>query len=187
MSIQDDCMQELGESIDSTVQSLKVGLAKLRTGRANISVLDDVKVDYYGTPTPLSQCAQLAAPEPRLLTIKPWEKNLVGAIEKAILTCQLGITPQNDGEMIRLPIPQLTEERRKDLVKQARQRGEECKISVRSHRRSINDMLKDAEKEKEISQDDLKRGLDQVQTLTNDAVSKVDEILSAKEAEILEI
>jgi ribosome recycling factor len=103
------------------------------------------------------------------------------------MNAQLGINPQNDGEMIRLPIPQLTEERRKDLVKQARQRGEECKIAVRNHRRTINDMLKDAEKEKEISQDDLKRALDQVQTLTNDAVSRVDEVLSAKEAEIMEI
>ena len=187
MSLEEECMQELGESIDSSVQSLKSGLVKLRTGRANISILDDVKVDYYGTPTPLSQCAQLSAPEPRLLTIKPWEKGLVSAIEKAIMNAQLGINPQNDGEMIRLPIPQLTEERRKDLVKQARQRGEECKIAVRNHRRTINDMLKDAEKEKEISQDDLKRALDQVQTLTNDAVSRVDEVLSAKEAEIMEI
>ena len=187
MSIQEECMQELGDSIESSIQSLKSGLVKLRTGRANISILDDVKVDYYGTPTPLSQCAQLSAPEPRMLTIKPWEKGLVGAIEKAIMNAQLGINPQNDGEMIRLPIPQLTEERRKDLVKQARQRGEECKIAIRNHRRGINDMLKDAEKEKEISQDDLKRALDQVQSLTNDAVSKVDEVLAGKEAEILEI
>ena len=187
MGIQEDCLEELSMSIDDSITSLRGGLKKLRTGRANIAILDGITVDYYGVATPLSQCAQLSAPEPRLLTVKPWEKTMLSPIEKALMTSGLGITPQNDGEMIRMPIPQLTEERRKDLVKQAKARGEEAKIAIRNHRRTINDMLKDAEKEKEMSQDDLKRAIDKVQDMTNAGVAQVDEVLAQKESEILEI
>jgi ribosome recycling factor len=174
-------------SIEDSIVSLKGGLKKLRTGRANIAVLDGIVVEYYGANTPLSQCAQLSAPEPRLLTVKPWDKGMVGPIEKALMNSGLGITPQSDGEVIRLPIPQLTEERRKDLVKQAKGRGEEAKIAIRNHRRTINDMLKEAEKEKEMSQDDLKRAIEKVQEVTNAGVSQVDNVLAQKESEILEI
>ena len=187
MTVQQDVIDELKASIESSEGSLKHQLSKLRTGRANISILDDVRIDYYGTATPLSQCAQLAAPEPRLITVKPWEKSNLAAIEKAISKSDLGVTPQNDGEMIRLPIPQPTEERRRDLVKQARSRGEEAKIAVRGFRRDSNELLKGAEKDKDISQDDLKRSLDEVQAVIDQAVARVDKVLATKEAEIMEV
>ncbi|MEE2959412.1 MAG: ribosome recycling factor [Myxococcota bacterium] len=187
MTIEEECLDEFSLNIEETKESLVTSLKKLRTGRANVAILDGIRLDYYGSSTQLSQCAQLSAPEPRLLLIKPWEKTILGDIEKAIMTSELGLNPQNDGEVIRLPIPQLTEERRKDLVKQAKARGEEAKISIRNHRRSINDMLKDAEKEKEMSQDDLKRSIDKVQQATNTAVESIDQILKKKEEEILAI
>ena len=187
MTIVDEALEELNMGIDSAKGSMLNALAKLRTGRANVSILDDVRVDYYGVPTPLSQCAQLSAPEPRMLSVKPWEKTIIGAIEKAIIAAGLGLNPQNDGELIRIPLPALTEERRKDLVKQARARGEDAKIAVRNHRRATNDLLKEAEKEKELSQDDLKRALDQVQGVVDKAVSDIDSVLDSKESEILAV
>lgn len=187
MSMTDDVMTELGSSIEGSLKSLTSGLAKLRTGRANLALLDDVRVDYYGTSTPLSQCANLAVADARLITVRPWDKNLVTDIERAIQAADIGITPQSDGEIIRLPIPQLTEERRKELVKQAKQRGEDARISLRTHRRDANDMFKELEKEKEISQDDLKRALEKVQQATDKGTGQVDEILVGKEKEILEI
>lgn len=183
----DDVLGELAGSIDGSMKSLKVNLAKLRTGRANLALLDDVRVEYYGTPTPLNQCANLAVADARLITVRPWDKNLIGDIEKAIQSADIGITPQSDGDIIRLPVPPLTEERRKDLVKHAKQRGEEARISVRNHRRDANEMLKELEKEKEISQDDLKRALEKVQEATDKGVASVDDIIAAKEKEILEI
>jgi len=187
MAFADDVFVELTTELTSVAESLQKTLGRLRTGRANASLLDGIRVDYYGTPTALSQCAQINVPEPRMITVKPWEKPLLGAIEKAIMTSELGLNPQNDGEMIRLPLPQLTEERRKDLVKQAKGRGEEAKIGIRNHRRDANEMLKAAEKDKDISQDDLKRALDQVQGIIDKGVARVDEILQAKEQEILQI
>ena len=187
MGIVEDVFGELSTELEAVTESLQKNLSRLRTGRANASLLDGVRVDYYGNPTALSQCAQVNVPEPRLITVKPWEKGLLSAIEKAIMTSELGLNPQNDGEMIRLPIPQLTEERRKDLVKQAKGRGEEAKIGIRNHRRDANEMLKAAEKDKEISQDDLKRALDKVQATVDKGIGKVDEILTSKEQEILEI
>ena len=183
----EDILNEMHANIEKSMGSLKLGLAKLRTGRANIAILDGIKVDYFGTPTPLNQCANLGAADARMITIKPWDKNIINDIEKAIQVADIGITPQNDGEMIRLPIPPLTEERRKDLVKQAKARGEDAKISIRNHRREANDMLKEAEKEKEISQDDLKRALERVQAEIDKGTSIVDEVLAKKEAEIMEI
>jgi ribosome recycling factor len=187
MSIIDDVMDDLQSSIDSSLASMGAHLAKLRTGRANLAILDGIRVEYYGVPTPLNQCANMAVVDARLIQVKPFDKNLVGDIDKAILAADIGITPQSDGEVIRLPVPALTEERRRELVKQAKQRGEEARIAMRGHRRDANDMLKEAEKEKEISQDDLKRALDQVQQVTDKGTEKVDDILVVKEKEILEI
>ncbi len=187
MTIVDEALEELNDGIESAKGSMLNALAKLRTGRANVSILDDVRVDYYGVPTPLSQCAQLSAPEPRMLSVKPWEKAIIGAIEKAIVAAGLGLNPQNDGELIRIPLPALTEERRKELVKQARARGEDAKIAVRNHRRSTNELLKEAEKEKELSQDDLKRALDKVQSVVDQAVTDIDSTLNSKETEILAV
>lgn len=187
MGITEDVYEELVSELANVTESLQKTLGRLRTGRASASLLDGIRVDYYGTATPLSQCAQINVPEPRLITVKPWEKPLLQPIEKAIMMSELGLNPQNDGEMIRLPVPQLTEDRRKDLVKQAKGRGEEAKIGIRTHRRDANEMLKAAEKDKDISQDDLKRALDQVQGIINKGVARVDEILQTKEQEILEI
>ena len=187
MSVVDDVLEDFKSECATALDAFGDGLAKLRTGRANLAILDGVRVDYYGSATPLSQCANLTIADARLILVKPWDKGIINDIEKGIQVADIGITPQNDGEVIRLPIPALTEERRKDLVKQAKGRGEECKISLRNHRRDANDMLKEAEKEKEISEDDLKRALERVQEVTDENTKKVDEILSVKEKEILEI
>jgi ribosome recycling factor len=187
MSMIDDVYNDLKKQIAETQASLKQHLAKLRTGRANVSILDDVRVDYYGQPTPLNQCASLTVADARLIIVKPFEKKMVGEIDKAIRQADVGISPQTDGEVIRLPIPGLTEERRKDLVKKAKHVGEEARISMRNHRRDANEMLKELEKDKEISQDDLKRALEKVQDETDKGIAGVDQILAAKEKEILEI
>ena len=173
--------------IDETLGSLKQDLSKMRTGRANLAVLDGVRVNYYGTPTPLNQCANMAVPDARMITVKPWDKGLIGEIEKAIMAADIGITPQSDGDIIRLPVPPLNEERRRDLVKQAKHRGEEARIAVRNHRREANEMLKELEKEKDISQDDLKRTLEKVQAETDRGIVKVDEIITTKEKDFLEV
>lgn len=183
----DDILQQLKDEIHSSLSSLKNDLAKLRTGRASISILDGVRVDYYGSSTPLSQVASLNTPDARLITIKPFDRSIIGEIEKAITRADLGLNPQNDGELIRLPIPSLTEERRRDIVKQAKARAEDAKIAIRNHRRDANEMLKEAEKDKEISQDDLKRALEKVQESTDGGTKEVEAIVSKKEKEIMEI
>jgi ribosome recycling factor len=187
MGMIEDILAQLKVDAESTLGSLRVQLAKLRTGRATLGLLDGVRVDYYGQPTPLNQVAALAVADARMLTVRPYERNMISAIEKGIMNTDIGIMPQNDGEMIRLPIPPLNEERRKDMVKQGKHRGEEARIALRNHRRDANEMLKDLEREKEISQDELKRALDKVQEQTDRGSTKVDEILVAKEKEILEI
>jgi ribosome recycling factor len=187
MSMQDDVLQEMKNGIQGALSALKANLGKLRTGRANVAILDDVRVNYYGQPTPLNQCATLQVADARLIVVKPYDKGLISDVEKAIMAADIGITPQSDGEMIRLPIPGLTEERRKDLVKQAKHRGEDTKIAMRNHRRDANEMLKDLEKEKEISQDDLKRSLEKVQGELDRGITKVDEMITTKEKEILEV
>jgi ribosome recycling factor len=144
-------------------------------------------VDYYGTPTPLNQLATLAAPEPRLITIQPWDKGALVSIEKAILKSDLGLTPNNDGKIIRVPIPPLNEERRRDLVKMVKKMAEDFRIEIRNHRRDANALLKDLEKEKEINKDDLKASQDKVQDLTDDSIKQIDDLLAVKEKEILEI
>ena len=170
-----------------TVDTVLKELGTMRTGRASVSMLDTIRVDYYGTPTPLHQVASLNVPDPRLITIKPWERSLIPEIEKTIRSSQLGLNPSSDGEIVRLPMPPLTEERRKDLVKVVRKMAEEAKVALRSARRDANEMLKEFQKDKEITEDEEKQGLKKVQDTTDTAVSKVDEIVAKKEKEILEV
>jgi ribosome recycling factor len=187
MSFEEDILVEFKSNAETAIESLRIDLKKLRTGRANISLLDGVRIDYYGSSTPLSQCANLSVPDARTINIKPWDKGIIVEIEKAITRAGLGLNPQNDGEMIRLPIPSLTEDRRKDLVKQSKARGEDAKVSIRNARRDANEMLKVAEKDKEISEDELKRALENVQEITQTQSNCVDAVLTSKEEEILEI
>lgn len=169
------------------LESFKRDLSKVRTGRASLTLLDSVQVDYYGTPTPLNQVGSLAVPEPRLITIQPWEKNLIGEIERAILKADLGLNPTSDGQLIRLVFPPLTEERRKEMVKQVKRMGEDAKVVVRNARREANDALKNLEKGKEISEDDLKRGEKEIQEVTDDYVARIDQVIAEKEKDLMEI
>lgn len=182
----EDVVNDVKSSMEASIESLRRELAKRRTGRANVALLDGIKVDYYGTLSPLNQVASLQTPDPRLITIKPWEKSMVQVIEKVIQQSSLGLNPNSDGELIRIPIPPLTGERRKQLVKDVKKVGEEAKVSVRNHRRDGNDMLKQLEKDKDISEDEMHRGLAKVQEITDQYVKKVDELLEVKEKEILE-
>lgn len=187
MSMVDDVINEFKTKVDGTLEHLKRELAKLRTGRASINMLDGIKVEYYGTPTPLSGVASLAVPEARLIVIKPWDKGVLGAIEKALYDANLGVTPQNDGEIIRLPFPMLTEERRKDIVKQVKAKAEEFRITVRGERREANENLKMLIDEKEITEDEYKKGQERVQAQTDLGISKIDEIQAAKEKDVMTV
>ena len=169
------------------LEDFRVALAGVRTGRASVSILDHVKVDYYGTPTPLNQVATLGVPEPTLLTVQPWDVSLLGAIDKAILASDLGLNPMNDGKILRVPIPALTEERRKELVKHLHKVLEDHRTAVRNIRRDSNDELKKLLKDKKISEDDEKRALEEVQKVTDDFMQKLDAQGKSKEKEILEI
>lgn len=173
--------------MEKSVEALRREYQKVRTGRANLGLLDDVRIDYYGTPSPLSQVATLAVPEPRTITLQPWETKMIPVIEKAIMNANLGITPANDGKLIRLNLPALTEERRKDIVKQLKKMAEEAKVAVRNIRRDAIDEMKKLEKNKKISEDDLKRGEKEVQDATNSFVAKIDDVLAHKEKEVLEV
>lgn len=175
------------EKMDKSVQGLSKEFATVRAGRANPALLDKIVVDYYGAPTPLNQLSNISAPEPRLLVIQPWDKSAIGAIEKAILKSDLGLTPNSDGNIIRIAIPQLTEERRKDLVKMVKKMAEESRVAVRNIRREANDDIKRLEKAGEISQDESRLLQEEVQELTNQYVEKVNGVLAAKEAEIMEV
>lgn len=183
----DEIFEDLKDRMGKSIESLKREYSRLRTGRASTSLLDGIRVSYYDTPTPLNQMASLAVPEPRLIVIQPWDKTAIEDIEKAILKSELGLTPINDGKVIRISIPPLTEERRKELVKVARKMSEENKVAIRNIRRDANEMLKDLKKEKEITEDDLFRSQEEVQKATDQFISQVDELCSAKEKEILEI
>ena len=169
------------------IESFRSELNKVRTGKASSALLDGIKVNYYGSIVPLNQAASIAVPEARLITIQPWDKSMINEIEKTILTSSLGLTPINDGHIIRLPIPPLTEERRLELVKQTKRIGEEIKVSIRNSRREANESLKKAEKEHDISEDDSHRGQNKVQELTDEYIKKVDDILKIKEKEIVEV
>jgi ribosome recycling factor len=182
-----EIINDMKRDMVKSVESMRQSLMKVRTGRASIGILDGIMVDYYGTPTPLNQLATLAAPEPRLITIQPWDKGALVSIEKAILKSDLGLTPNNDGKIIRVPIPPLNEERRRDLVKMVKKMAEDFRIEIRNHRRDANALLKDLEKEKEINKDDLKASQDKVQDLTDDSIKQIDDLLAVKEKEILEI
>jgi ribosome recycling factor len=183
----DEIFEDLKERMGKSIESLKREYSRLRTGRASISLLDGIRVSYYDTPTRLNQMASLAVPEPRLIVIQPWDKTAMEDIEKAILKSELGLTPINDGNVIRISIPPLTEERRKELVKVAQKMSEDNKVAIRNIRRDANEMLKDFKKEKEITEDDLYRSQEEVQKATDQFISQVDELCAAKEKEILEI
>src|SRR3984957_5919381 len=173
--------------MEKTVEAFRHELTKVRTGRASTGLVDSLYVNYYGAKTPIRQVASLAAPEPRLIVIPPYDKTALHEIEKAIQSSDLGLTPQNDGKIIRIPIPELTQERRKELVKHVKKIAEEHRVGVRNHRRDANDMLKDLNKDKQISEDDLRGAEAKVQQFTTDLIDKVDKLLAAKEAEIMEV
>lgn len=187
MATHDDVVKELKARIDKTLEDLKQGLAKIRTGRANAAMLDGIRVDYYGTSTPLAQCAAIAVPEPRMITVKPWDKGIMKDLEKAIREANLGLNPMNDGEIIRLPVPALTEERRKDIAKQVKTKGEDHKVAIRNERRDANERLKTLLKDKVITEDDNKRTQEKVQKETDGGVTKVDELVAKKEKEVMEV
>ena len=180
-------IKEFRERGDKAVEALTRELTKLRTGRASVALLDGISADYYGNETPLNQMANITTPEPRLITVQPWDVSQIGAIEKAILASDLGLTPANDGKLIRLPIPQLTEERRKEIAKLAKKYGEECKVSVRNARRDANDALKKLEKDKVVTEDEHKKAHDDVQKVTDEEVKKVDGLVAKKEKDIMEV
>jgi ribosome recycling factor len=179
---------ELARSeMEKTVDAFRHELTKVRTGRASTGLVEGLQVNYYGAKTPIRQVASLAAPEPRLIVITPYDKTALHEIEKAIQSSDLGLTPQNDGKIIRIPIPELTQDRRKDLVKHVKKIAEDHRVGVRNHRRDANDMLKDLHKDKKISEDDLRAAEAKVQQFTTEFIDKVDKVLAAKEAEIMEV
>ncbi len=182
-----EVIQKFEQANASSLKSLKESLGKVRTGRANVSQLDGVMVDYYGTPTPIKQVANLSTPDARTIQVQAWESGILASIEKAIIGANLGLTPMNDGKLIRVPVPPLTEERRKDLVKQCKKLGEDGKVAVRNHRREANEALKKKEKDKEISEDENKRAQEEVQKKTDSAIAEIDKVLVDKEKEILTI
>ena len=175
------------EKMDKTIEALKRELSSIRTGRASTSLLDRITVDYYGTPTPVKQVANVAAPEPRMITIAPWEPKMLGEIEKAILKSDLGLNPNNDGKIIRLEIPQLTEERRKELSKKVSKIAEDSKVVIRNIRRDANESLKKMVKDKECSEDDERRAQDDIQKLTDRFVQQIDKLLTEKEKEVMTV
>jgi ribosome recycling factor len=186
MSVQ-DVIKETGPKMDAVIEDFKRKLANIRTGRATVGMLDVVTVDYYGTPTPLSQMASVAVPEPQMITVQPWDQTQLAAIEKAILAANLGMSPSNDGKIIRLSVPALTEERRRQFAKQAHEIAEEHRVAVRNIRHHSNDQLKKLLKDKAISEDDERGGLDDVQKLTNSHIARIDELAKNKEQEIMSV
>jgi len=182
-----DIEPKLKVLMSKAVDSLKYQLMKVRTGRASATILDNIKVNYYGTPTPINQAGQISTPEARLLQIQPFDKNLIMDIEKAIMAANLGLTPSNDGNLIRIPFPPLTEERRKEQIKDVKKYGEEAKIAVRSARREQNEIVKKAEKDKQISEDDLKKFQSEIQNITDKFSAEIDKIVANKEEELLTV
>ena len=182
-----EVIDQAKEKMQKTIQALQRELSTLRAGRANASLLDRIMVDYYGTPTPISQMANISSPEPRMLMISVWDQSAVSAVEKAIQKSDLGINPSSDGKIIRLIFPELTEERRRELVKTVKKKGEESKVAIRSIRRDANDQIKKLEKDSEITEDDRKGYEEDIQKLTDDKIKEIDKILADKEKEIMEI
>lgn len=182
-----EVISDMKNHMEKTIDALRREYQKVRTGRASTSLLEDIKVDYYGNPSPLSAVATLAVPEARTITISPWESKMIPPIEKAILNANIGLTPSNDGRLIRLILPPLTEERRKEIVKDLRRKAEDDKVALRNIRRDAIDRLKKLEKDKKISEDELKRSEKEVQDVTDKHVAKVDEVLAHKEKEVMEV
>jgi len=182
-----DIAKDSEDGMKKAVDSFKRDLQKIRTGRANAAMLDGIKVDYYGTPTPVNQVASVQVVDARLITVKPWEKNMIAIIDKAIRASDLGINPVSDAELVRLPIPPLTQERRRDLAKAVGKQTEEARVAVRAARRDAMDMVKEAEKDKQITEDDRKHGEKLVQDLTDKYIAMVEDIAKAKEKEIMEL
>lgn len=183
----DDILSELKSDIAKSHDNLRKSLARIRTGRANPDILDAVRVDYWGTPTPISQMANISVPEARMLLIKAWDRQNVKAIEKAIITADLGLNPQTDGDLIRLPMPALTEERRRDLTKQARKVGEEAKVGIRKHRQDSRGLLENLKEEGEVGADDIDRALKKVDELVHAGTAGVDELVTKREKDIMEV
>ena len=179
--------QKVIERMEAAIEHLKKDMAGLRTGRASTALLDGIRIDYYGTPTPLKQIANVSVPESRLITVQPWEPGMMKEIEKAIQASGLGLNPSNDGKLIRIPIPSLTEERRKELIKVCKKHGEDTKVAVRNIRRDGNEELKHLQKDSKISEDELRRSEAEIQKLTDQYVQKVDQVLVKKEEEIMEV
>ncbi len=184
--MKEEILDEMRQKMNRTLQALERELKKIRTGRASAALLEGLKVECYETVMPIEQVASISVPESRLIVVQPWDKSIIGNIEKAILKSDLGLTPMNDGQIIRISIPPLTEERRKELAKLAKREAEECKISIRNHRREANEMFKELKNEKEISEDDFYKAQNEVQKITDEFIEKIDQITAKKEKEILE-
>ena len=180
-----EIIDDMKQSSDATLDALRKELAKVRTGRASTAILDGIRVDYYGTPTPINQCASLLVPEPRLIVIKPWDKSVLKEIEKAIQSSDIGLPPNSDGEVIRIAIPALTEERRQEIVKVCRKHGEDHKVSIRNARRDANEFVKEMQKSGDAPEDDCRQATKTIQDITDEAVGRVDEIVKEKETEIM--
>ncbi len=185
--MQKEAKKRLNERMDKAVDALKKDLSGIRTGRASLAIFEGLMVDYFGTPAPITHVATLSVPESRLITIQPWDPKTIPDIEKAIRKSELGLNPANDGKIIRIPIPQLTEERRKEIVKLVHKRGEEAKVALRNIRRDGNDEMKKIEKENHLSEDETKRSTEEIQKFTDSYIKKVDEIVAHKEAEVMEV
>ena len=182
-----ELFKDVDHRMQMSVEHVKHEFSGLRTGRASVTLVEGLKVDYYGVPTPLNQVANINIPEPRLIAIQPWEKKLISDIEKAILTADLGLNPTNDGSMIRIPIPPLTDERRKEIIRHVHKLAEEGRVGIRNVRRDANDHLKKAEKEGEISEDNSKRAVSNVQEMTDKYIKEIDELVKSKETEIMTV
>ena len=187
MGMAEDIIKDLHDRIGRTHDAFRQDLLGIRTGRANLHLLDGIKVDYYGQPTPLNQVSTLSVADARLITCKPWEKSMIPVIEKAIRDANLGLNPQSDKDLVRVPIPPLTEERRREIVKQVKGKGEEYKIAVRNERRDAKEMVEAGEKDGEISADEAKKTLDKVQKETDEGVKRIDELVAAKEKEVMTV
>ena len=184
--MKEEILSEMRDKMENSIDALKKEFKRIRTGRASTALLEGIKVDCYETQMPLEQVASLSVPESRLITVKPWDQSIIGEIEKSILKSELGLNPMNDGKIIRISIPPLTEERRRELAKMAKKMAEEAKISIRNHRREANELFKELKNEKEISEDEMYKCQDQVQDITNDFTNKIDEVTAEKEKEIIE-
>ncbi|RJQ56752.1 MAG: ribosome recycling factor [Nitrospiraceae bacterium] len=185
--MQKEVKARLTDRMEKAIEALKKDLGGVRTGRASLSILDGLHVDYFGTPTPINHIATLSVPESRLITIQPWDPKVISDIERAIQKSDLGLNPSNDGKIIRLAIPPLTEERRKELVKHVHKRGEEAKVAIRNIRRDSNEEMKKLEKEKHVSEDETKRAVEDIQKITDSYIKKVDEVILHKEKELMEV